>query len=53
MTKLKSLAKCDMGMQREKTQKKVICKAMLHFFIGLRILASRRVTVNCLYHVET
>ena len=42
-----------MEIQREKTQKKVIRKAMLHVFTGLRILASRRVTVNCLYHVET
>ena len=42
-----SLAKCDMGIQREKTQKRVNLQGYDSFFTGLKILA-RRVAIGCL-----
>ena len=34
-TKLNSLAKCDMGIQREKTQKRASLQGYVSFFSGL------------------
>ena len=47
INKLNSLAKCNMGIQREKTQKMVNLQGCFIFFTGLRILA-RPVAGSCL-----